>query len=108
MNQLLSLRAIPLSVLCCAALTFTVNLAPVAAAQPSKDEYCVSNGSGQSCAETLEQCQAAASGIGGSCVRSPSVTNPSNAHAQAPGGQRHSRNAARSPRQQPADPGMGD
>ena len=108
MNQLLSLRTIPLAALCCAAFALTVKLAPVTAAQPSKDEYCVSNGSGRSCAETLEQCQAASAGIGGSCVRSPSVTTPSNAHAQAPGGQQHRRNAARSPRQQRADPGTGD
>jgi hypothetical protein len=108
MKQLLSLRVIPLAALCCAAFALTVKPAPVTAAQPSKDEYCVSNGSGRSCAETLEQCQAASSGIGGSCVRSPSVTSPSNAHAQALGGQRHRRKAARSRRQQPADPGMGD
>jgi hypothetical protein len=105
MKQLLSRRVIPLA-LCCAAFALTVKLAPVTAAQPSKDEYCVSNGSGRSCAETLEQCQAASAGIGGSCVRSPSATAPSNAHAQAPGGQPPK--AARSPRQQHADPGTGD
>jgi hypothetical protein len=108
MKQLLSRRVIPLAALCCAAFALTVKLAPVTAAQPSKDEYCVSNGAGRSCAETLEQCQAASAGIGGSCVRSPSATAPSNAHAQAPGDQRHRRKAASSPRQQSADPGTGD
>ena len=74
MNQLLSLRTIPLAALCCATFVLTAKPAPVTAAQPSKDEYCVNNGSGQSCAATLEQCQAASSGIGGSCFRVPSAT----------------------------------
>ena len=99
MNQLLSLRTIPLAALCCATFVLTAKPAPVTAAQPSKDEYCVNNGSGQSCAATLEQCRAASSGIGGSCFRVPSATSPANAYAQAPGGQRHRRKWARSPRQ---------
>jgi hypothetical protein len=90
MKQLSNLRIIPLAALCCAA--FVLTLTPAAQAA-SKAEYYMTSPSSITAGPfaTLEQCQATASGINGSCFQDSSATAPSNAYAYAPAGQRHHR-----------------
>ena len=71
-----------LAALCCAA--FTLTMMPAAQAQDKGEYYMSSPGSirGGPFA-TLEQCQATASGIKGSCYQNPYAAAPSNGNANA-------------------------
>jgi hypothetical protein len=84
MNTLLRLDNLPLAVVLCAG--FVLSTMPAAKAAPlAKEDWCISssNSSVKTCGfESLEQCRATKSGIGGSCYRAPSAAMTSNAHAQ--------------------------
>jgi len=89
MNKPTSLMTMSLAAICCASLTVTTAAAQAA----SKGEYYMSSPGSIKAGPfaTLEQCQATASGINGSCYQDPWATNPANALAQAPGKARHLR-----------------
>jgi hypothetical protein len=73
---------------------FLVMMAPAAQA----DDYCITNGAqaAHGCGyPSMETCQAASSGIGGTCSLSSSSKNPSDAQAYQPK-QPHSRSGLRS------------
>ena len=76
------------------AVIFTLAIAAMPAAQAGSNiEYYVGAPVGIMAwgFKTLEQCQASASGIGGTCSIDSSVTTPAGAYAYAPRGVRHLR-----------------
>jgi hypothetical protein len=97
-NKSLSAIAMSFAAMCCVSLIAATPAAQAASAvkkgaaqAESKSEYYMSSpGSirGGPYA-TMEQCQASATGLKGSCYEGPKAANPSNAFARAPEGAQH-------------------
>jgi hypothetical protein len=85
-----------------AATLFTFVFFVMTAPAVHADDYCITNGAqaAHGCGyPTMEACQAASAGIGGSCAAAPSSKNPSDALAYQPK-QPRARSALR-PRKEP-------
>lgn len=76
-------KKVTMSATTLATVVFFAGMVPVARAA----DYCITNGAqaAHGCGyPSMEMCEAAASGIGGSCAAAASSTNPNNALGYAP------------------------